>query len=463
MYSSVQEDSSMKIAIVGAGKLGTAIAEALISGGHDITLVENNEERSQSISQNLDVFTITADAKQIDVLKDMRIGEYDLLISATDNDERNIVVCNFAKKLGCAMTIARVRAPEHVEQLDFICENMDIDYIINPDKACADEIYKFLTSEYAISGGKFSKDGVGLLEFRADKLPAIIGTQVKDAKQHIQSLLIAAISREGKVLIPNGSTLIKSGDTIYAIGLQKDIDELQAIVKDKEAEKKLGKVMIAGGGNTGYFLAKQLIEYGASVKIIELSRERCEYLSSELSKVLILNADATDTAFLREENLSGMDAFVALTGFDEENLLLSMIAKQSNVPKIVSKISRRSYESLTESLGNIMIINPLDICATELLHRIRKDGVVLFSQVINGQAEFREVMATADMPMTERTLSELTIPEGVLFAAIERNGEAMIPSGSTKINPGDKVVILSMLSSSGSLESLISKGRSFTL
>ena len=450
----------MKIAIVGAGKLGTAIAEALIGGGHEITLLDSSEERSQNISQSLDVFTITADAKQTDVLKDMRINEYDVLIATTDNDEKNILVCAFAKKLGCRTTIARVRAPEHVEQLEFIKDSMGIDFIINPDKACADEIFKFVTQEYAISGGKLSKDGVGVLEFRADKMPEIVNRQLRDAKDHMEGLLIAAISREGKVLIPNGSSVIHSDDIIYTIGLQSNIDALQSRVQESKSEKKLGRIMIAGGGNTGYFLAKQLIDYGASIKILELSRERCEYLSSELSRVLVLNADATDTTLLREENLQGMDAFIALTGFDEENLLLSMIAKQNNVPKIVAKISRKSYDSLTSSLGNIMLINPLDICSAEILHMIRKDGVVLFSQVINGQAEFREIMATADMPMTEKTLSELVIPEGVLFAAIERDGAAMVPNGSTQIAPGDKVLILSMLSSAGELESLLSKGRS---
>ncbi len=453
----------MKVAIVGAGKLGTAIAETLINGGHDITLLDNDEARSQSISQNLDVFTITADAKQIDVLKDIRINEYDLLISTTDNDEKNIVVCSFAKKLGCKMTIARVRAPEHVEQLGFIKENMGIDYIVNPDKACADEIFKFITQEYAISGGKLTKDGVGVLEFKADRMPQIVEHAVKDTREHLSGMLIAAISREGKVIIPNGSTVIHSGDTIYVIGLQSDIEALQQIVKENKETKKVSKVMIAGGGNTGYFLAKKLIGYGASVKILELQRERCEYLSSELSKVLILNADATDTALLREENLKGMDAFIALTGFDEENLLLSMIAKQNNVPKIVAKISRKSYDTLTESMGNIMIINPLAICATEVLHRMREDGVLLFSQVINGQAEFREIKATADMPMTERTLSELSIPDGVLFAAVEKDGNVMIPNGNTRIAAGDKVLILSLLSSAGALESLISKGRSHSL
>ena len=179
----------MKIAIVGAGKLGTAIAEALIGGGHEITLLDSSEERSQSISQNLDVFTITADAKQTDVLRDMRISEYDVLISTTDNDEKNILVCAFAKKLGCRVTIARVRAPEHVEQLDFIKDSMGIDFIINPDKACADEIFKFVTQQYSISGGKLSKDGVGVLEFRAEKMPEIVNRQLRDAKDHMAGLL----------------------------------------------------------------------------------------------------------------------------------------------------------------------------------------------------------------------------------------------------------------------------------
>ena len=453
----------MKIAIVGAGKLGTAIAEALLSSGHDITLLDSNEERSEIVGQSLDVFTITADAKQTSVLKDIRVGEHDLLIATTDNDEKNIVVCAFAKSLGCKKVIARVRGPEHIAQLDFIKENLGIDHIINPDKTCADEIYKFITQQYSISGGKLTMDGVGLIEFKADKWPELVNRQLRDTGDIMNGLLIAAISRAGKVIIPNGSTTILDSDTIYTIGLQQDIDVLSVKVQEKGAVKKTGKVMIAGGGNTGYFLAQNLIEYGAAVKMIELDRNRCEYLTSELSKVLVLNADATDTNMLREENLQGMDAFIALTGFDEENILLSLIAKQNNVPKIVAKTSRKSYKTLTDTLGNIMIINPLDICATEILHLIRKDGVVLFTQVINGQAEFREIKAEEGMPITQKTLNDLAIPNGVLVAAVDRNGQIMIPNGSTKILPGDKVLILSMLSSSGELESMFYKSRSHSM
>lgn len=453
----------MKVAIVGAGKLGTAIAEAMINGGNDITVVDNSEERIQIINQTLDIFTVAADAKQTETLRDMGIGNYDLLISTTDNDEQNIVICAFAKKLGCRMTVARVRAPEHLEQLDFIRDNMGIDYVINPDKACADEIFKYITQQYALSGGRLSKDGVGVLEFQAGNISGVAGNLLKDVKLPESGLLIAAISRQGKIIIPNGSTQILADDIVYAIGLQASVDALEKHVKQGREIKKVNRVMIAGGGNTGYFLASQLVEYGAAVKIIELDRERCDYLSAELNKVLVLNADATDTAVLREENLAGMDAFVALTGFDEENLLLSLIAKQCGVEKIIAKTSRKSYESLIEQLGDIMIINPLNISATDILHKIRKDGVVLFSKVINGQAEFREIMAEKNMLLTSKTLLDLDIPDGVLLAAVERDGETFIPNGSTKIQEGDKVLILSLLSSSGALENLLSKGKSTIL
>ncbi len=453
----------MKVAIVGAGKLGTAIAEAMINGGNDITVLDVSEERIQTINQSLDLFTITADAKQIDTLKEMGIGNFDLLISTTDNDEKNIVICAFAKTLGCRMTVARVRAPEHLEQLDFIRDNMGIDYVVNPDKSCADEIFKYITQQYALSGGRLDKDGVGVLEFEAGNISGVAGNQLKDIKLPESGILIAAISRQGKIIIPNGSTLIFPDDVVYAIGLQASVDALGKHVKQSREEKRISRVMIAGGGNTGYFLANQLVEQGAAVKIIELDKERCEYLSAELDKVLVLNADATDTAILREENLAGMDAFIALTGFDEENLLLSLIAKQYGVDKIVAKTSRKSYESLIEQLGDVMIINPLNITATDIMHKIRKDGVVLFSKVINGQAELREIMVDKRMLLTSKTLLDLEIPDGVLLAAVERDGETFIPNGSTKIQEGDKVLILSLLSSSGALENLLSKGKSTIL
>ena len=198
-----------------------------------------------------------------------------------------------------------------------------------------------------------------------------------------------------------------------------------------------------------------LSDFGAAVKIIEVDRARCEWLSAKLNGVLVLHGDATDTSLLRDENMDDMDAFVAATGFDEENLLLSLTAKQHNVDEVVAKISRKSYASLTETLGVSMIINPVDMCASNILRFIQKDGIVIFSQLIQGQAEFIEVWAERGMPLTEKTLLDLDIPEGVIIAAIHRGDDVIIPSGRTKVQVGDRVIILSLLSSVPKLEGLL--------
>ena len=417
---------SMKVAIVGAGKLGLAITEALLGGGNEITLIDKDESLIQKVSGRYDILTVAANAKRVDIMKELKIWTYDLLIAATDQDDRNIVICSFAKELGCPQTIARVRSPEHVEQLDFIMKTQRIDHIVNPDLACAQEIYKYLTEKYTLKDGQFLADGVTILEFKIDKIPALVDIQVRDLPGVLQNILIAAVSRNGKIIVPNGNTKLLAGDTLYVIGQEKQIKEISEKVHEN-----------------------------AAVKIIEVDRERCEWLSAKLNGVLVLHGDATDTNLLRDENMDDMDAFVAATGFDEENLLLSLTAKQHNIEEVVAKVSRKNYASLTETLGVSMIINPVDMCAANILRFIQRDGTVIFSQLIQGQAEFIEVWAERGMPLTEKTLLDLDIPEGVIIAAIHRGDDVIIPSGRTKVQVGDRVIILSLLSSVPRLEGLL--------
>lgn len=453
----------MKAVVIGAGKLGTAITEALLGGGNEVTLIDNSEDRIQAASDKFDAFTICADAKRIEVLQGLPVKEHNLLVAATAEDEINILIASFAKKLGCPTVIARVRAPEHVDQQQFIMDTMGIDYIINPDMACAKEINKYLTEAYALSGGRFDIDKTSILEFEIEKLPELVDKAVKDAAASLPGLLIAALSRDGKIMIPNGNTVLFAGDVIYVIGTRDSINALAEKVSDTSARKEVNRVMIAGGGKTGFFLAKLLAAEGIGVKIIEKDKERCEYLSAALDNVLVLNADASDNAILTEENLDSMDAFIALTGFDEENLLLSLIAKREGVEDIVAKLSRKSYAPLTEKLGVAMTINPMDMISSDILHFIRKDGVVLFNQLINGQAEFKEILATTEMPIVNKTLSELTIPDGIIIATIHRGEQLIIPRGSTKILPGDRVVILSLLSATPELEGMLAAAKSHSM
>lgn len=445
----------MKVAIAGAGKLGVTVTEALLGGGHDITVIDKDDALIQKIASRFDVLTAAADAKRIGTLRDIGIDEYDLLISVVDDDDTNIVICAFAKKLGCPKTIARVRTPEHAEQIDFIKNAMNIDHIVNPDMACASEIYKYLVEKYTLADGCYTADGVSILEFEIEKVPGLAGRETRQAAQTLGGLLIGAISRSGKIIIPDGSTALKAGDTLYVIGLERDIKDLAHSVHDRKRYTDLSRVMIAGGGNIGYYLAKKLSAFGVSVKIIEADRARCEYLTARLDNVLVLHGDATDLNLLYEENLEGMDAFVAVTGFDEENLLLAQLARQQGVEDTVAKVSRKSYSALIETLGVTMTINPMDICATDMLRFIQKSGIVIFSQLIQGQADFTEIWAEKDMPVTHKKLADLDVPEGVLIAAVHRGERILIPDGSTQIQDGDRVLILSLLSSVPSLEALI--------
>ncbi len=453
----------MKVAVIGAGKLGNAIVEALLGGGNEITLIDLNESRILAASNQYDIFTMCADALQTEVLINLPIKEYDLLVAATNNDEKNIVIAAFAKKLGCPLVVARARAPEHVNQVNFIKTSMGIDDILNPDMACASEIHKFLTEKYSLAYGRFDAEGVSVIEFGIEKMPEFKNKLVKDVAPMLRDLLIVAVSRKGRIVIPTGSTELLEGDMLYLIGKSETIDEMAPKLIDMQTKTDIKRVMIAGGGNTGLFLAKKLADQGIGVKLIEKDENRCEYLSGALDNVLILNGDASDLDLLREENLGSMDAFVALTGFDEENLLLSLIAKDEGVEDIVAKISRKSYSPLTQRLGVAMTINPMDMSGAAILHFIRPKGVVLLNQQINGQAEFVEIKAEDKMPLTKKSLTELDVPEGVIFAAAYRNGKVIIPRGNTKFLPGDRILILSLLSSSASLEGLFTETAGSTL
>ncbi len=447
----------MKVAVVGAGKLGTTITEALLGGKNEVTVIDSNGEKLQRLSDRYDIRPVEANAIETGVLRDINISSYDILISATDSDELNMVICRFAKELGCHQVIARVRAPEHVAQEEFIKKSTNIDYVVNPDMACAAEIYNYLTQKYRLSGGKLVTGKTAILECEVERLQGLEGKALKDLGDRMNGVLIAAISRNGKIIVPNGSTVLSAGDTLYIIGMEKRINEIGAKVRRGKEHTGVKRVMLAGGGKTGFYLARMLSSSGISVKIIEKDRERCEYLSEQLEEALILNGDATDTGLLAEENLQSMNAFVAVTGFDEENLLLSLIAKRNGVEDVVTKISRNSYGSLTEHLGVDMIINPMEMCAASILRYIEREGIVIFSKIIQGQAEFVEIIADGTMVLTEKPLAELDLPAGVLIASVHRGNEVIIPKGSTRILAHDRVLILSLLSSTVSLEALLKR------
>ncbi len=445
----------MKVAIAGAGKLGHKIANALIGGDHDVTVIDKNEETLHKLASQLDVMTLNANAKQASVLQDIHIGSYDYLIACTDEDEKNIVIASFAKNLGCSSVIARVRDPEHMHQIDFIRETMNIDLVINPDLGITTEIYKYLVEKYSLTNGIFSTGRASLLEFRVDKMPHLIGLDMIRVNGELPGMLVVAISRKGKVIVPHGDDTLQKGDLVYVIGQRVDILELSKRVLEKGKYTDLQKVMIIGGGKTGLFLAQKLADFNISVKIIERSKERCYYLAEHLEDVIILHGDGTDINLLEEENIDDMDALVTATGFDEDNLLLALMAKNRGVDDVIAKVSRGIYTDMVSQMGVDMALNPQDIAVAQVLRVVQGKKRVVSSQLIQGQAEIMEFIVDHRMRITEKPLKNMELPKGVLIAAIHRGQELIIPGGETIIQTGDRVIIVCLLSDIVELEKIL--------
>lgn len=445
----------MKVAIVGAGKLGMKVAEALLGGDHAVTIIDTDEVWLQKINSMLDVMTINANAKETKILRRINISSYDFLIATTGNDETNIVISAFAKKLGCKKVIARVRDPEHMQQLTFIKDLMGIDHIVNPDLGITLEIYKYLAEKYTLSNGIFSSGNASLIEFDVDRYPELIGLYISDIPKVLPNMLIVGISRNGKVIIPHGSTQIGEDDWLYVMGEKGPILDLNAKVHERGKYTDLQKVMIIGGGKTGFYLAERLAEFGAAVKIIEKSKDRCHYLSTHLEDVMILHGDATDLTLLEEENMDLMDAVVTATGFDEDNLLLALTAKQHGVEDVIAKVSRTSYAEIISRMGIDIALNPLDITTSNIMRFVQGSKKVISSQLIQGQVEIMEIIATPHMKILNKPLRELNLPDSIIIAAIHRGFDVIIPNGDTVILEDDKVIVLSLLSNLSSTEKLL--------
>lgn len=430
----------MKVMIVGIGKLGYKLAEAMISEGIDVTLIDSNPKVIERINDHLDVLTINANGLEVGILKELNIEEYDLLIAATSSDETNTIICTLAKKLGCKKTIARMRNPEYTEQLDFIKNELGIDLIVNPDLAIANEISRYLLKKYSFYTGDFAKGKVQMLDLNVNFLPGFVGSRIMDLKS-MNGILIAAITRNGDVIIPNGSTELMEDDIIHFIGDTKSINSLADKYRLNTNRKQIKRAMIFGGGKLGYYLAQKLTEANINVVIIEEDRERCKYLSNNLDDVLVIHGDGTDINILDEEELASMDAFIGATGFDEQNILMCLMAKQANVNKVIAKISRPSYSSLIDKFGIDAALNPVNITVSNILKFIRGGKVVSVSLLLGEQAEVTEVIIDESLDIVGKKVSELGLPKGIIIGAAVQKGKVVIPNGNTIINAKDRLII----------------------
>lgn len=426
--------------IIGAGKLGQKLAESMIQEDIDVTVIDNNQKVIDRINEQLDCLTVVANGIDIAMLKDLGIESYDILVACTDSDETNTVICSLVKKLGCKRTIARIRNPEYKEQLDFVKQEMGIDYILNPDLATAQVIEKYLLKSYSFYSGDFADGQVQMVDYNIGMSDEFVGKKLMEL-HNFKGLLIVAISRDGEIIIPHGATELLSWDTIYVIGKTRDIDKLGNILKDNASGRKVEKVMILGGSNIGYYLAKTLRKLNVSVTIVEQDKERCKELSELLDDVLIIHGDGTDIHLLEEEKLESMDAFVGTTGFDEENLLMALMAKHAGVPKSIAKISRPNYNKIIDKLGIDAAFNPVFISASNILKYTRGGKVVSVSLLLGGDGEVTEIIAGKGVPIIGKPLRELKLPKGIIIGAIVNGKDVIIPNGNSIIHENDRIIV----------------------
>ena len=430
----------MKIILAGAGKLGFKLAEELVAENIDVTIVDKDVDVIKTVNNAIDVLTVKANVLDFETLKELDIDTFDILIATTENDETNILTCAIAKRLGCKSTIARVRDPELDVQRDLLKQTMGIDLIINPEKETATSIFKYLMKRYGSLTDSLAHGLVKLVDFKITGENDLIGKTLAEIDT-FKNLLVTAISRNGLMIVPDGSTSLEIDDVIYLIGKSADIDGFYKHNTDFKSHGLVNRVMIMGGGNVGLYLADMLCESGLDVTIVEIDEKKCRELKQLLPHCLIINGDATDPKLLEDEDIDDMDAFVGLTGFDEQNLLMALTAKHYGVGKVVAKISRPNYTRVVDKLDIDAAFNPAYITASNILKRVRGGRAVSVYLMLGGEAEVLEIKLDKDLDILNKSLKELNLPKGIIIGSVIEHGKAVIPNGDTVLRKHQKIII----------------------
>ena len=433
----------MYIIIVGAGKLGYRLSEMFSLKENNVALIDTDEHALAKAHASIDLLTIKANGLDFVGLSEINMDTADVLIAVTGSDETNMLLASLAKKAGVKKVIARIRKPEFTNQISFLRENLDINYFANPDFEIAKEIMKTVNRKEAVNHEDFARGKIALSESRLDAKSSLVGKPLREL-DFPKKLILVAVVHQGRLIIPNGSTVLHANDIIYALGVHAEINLFCRSHGKAIDNKEVRSLMILGGGNSAYYLAKMLIDNHVVVKIVERNKERCKYLAHALPHAMIIHGDATDTRLLEEENLKDMDAVALLTGFDEENILLSMISKQMGVQKIITKLSKSHYLHLMEPLQIDEVVNPVHVTAASIMRNVRGGQVHSFSSLLGGEAEVIELIADEFTPIVNQPLKNVPFPEGMIIGAIVKKGKVYIPNGDMVVHSGDRMVIFAL-------------------
>ncbi len=453
----------MRIIIVGAGEVGFHLAKRLVSENKEVVIIDKNQDVLSLISEQLDVETVLGSGSSPKVLEEAGVKEADILLAVTDSDEINLIACTFTNILAPNLVkVARIRNSEYTEYQDTLTKDLlHIDIAINPEQEIIGSIERLMGAPGAAEISEFSDVNIKLVGVWISEESKLSGMNLAQLKKRmaIEGFIVAAIIRGKQTIIPMGADTIHSGDLIYFVCHQKDLEAiLRAFGK---GARKQHNVLIIGGGNIGYKLALDLEEKkGVNVKILDKDANRCKFLAEHLNKTIVLQGDGTNQNLLVQENVGDMDAVVSVTGDEENNVLCSLLAKNLGAKLPITRINKYAYIPLMQTIGLEHIVSPRLSAANSILRYVRQ-GTVISSISIKEEAEALEVIAQINSPLVNKPIKSLQFPKGAIVLCLIRKDEVILPTGENVICPNDRVIILTASHKVDKLEKALMAGQEF--
>ena len=430
----------MKIIIYGANEMASAVATEFFED-HDVIIIDPDQKKLDALSR-FDVGTMCADAMSIKILKDADIEHSSAFIALSDNDEQNILACLIARQVSNAQTICFVQKKDSMDSLNSMKDEYKssyiqcIDSIIWPQKLLVQEIFKIITVPDAVDVENFAHGRARLFEYRIKEDSELLNKQLKDCYFNSEVLAVGIVRNE-ELFIPNGQSTFFLNDKVILMGTPIGLDIAASELFESGSTVK--KIAIIGGGSVGYELAKELERTSMNLKMIENDYDRCECLSLNLKKALVLNASGTNLELLEQEEVGKCDVVVAITNNDEKNLLCSLLSKQLGAKKVITRVSQGTTASLFERVGVDVAISQTEACVNEIKNRIIDYRAGVIATVERGQGEILEIQLDKDF--TSKQLMEIKMPTPAVIAIVRRGSQVIIPKGTTTIEPNDKLLI----------------------
>ena len=435
----------MRVIVVGGGQVGYHLARRLSEEHQDVVLVDSDPDRAEYAAEHLDVNVVVGNGASVPVLEDAGVRGAKLLLSVTSKDEVNLIACLAAKRMDVPHTIARISHPDYYETGSVLSrEQLGIDRMISPEREAASEALQLLQSEAATDVVSFADGRVQLLGLRVKAGAPVAGVPLAKLAARLGAFHYVTVSivRDGKTIMPNGTTTMEPGDQIYMLSPADEVASIPELAG--YTPRKLERVMIAGGSLEGEYLAAMLEEQGVSVTILDRSRRRCLELAEELPKALVLHGDATDLELLEMEGVQGAHGYVAATGDDQTNILSSLLAKSLGGPKVISLIEKFEYLPLTSRIGIDAAVSPRMSAVNAILRYIRRGQVLTIGSLTGTEAEAMEVKVRANSKAAGRAIQDIHFARGVIVGAILRGSKFISPRGVTVFEPGDDVIVFGL-------------------